>query len=99
MRRSGEIKWRGRLVFVSEVLAGEPVGLLEQAGGRWCIDYGPIAWLKAFGEGACVIDWSASLRLHLGAKRLLISDRDLGNRLTRALKTPPAAYEVRMVAA
>ena len=25
VRRSGEIKWRGRLVFVSEVLAGEPV--------------------------------------------------------------------------
>jgi len=23
-------------------LAGEPVGLLEQAGGRWCIAYGPI---------------------------------------------------------
>ncbi len=42
VRRSGEIKWLGRLVFVSEVLAGEPVGLVEQAGGRWCIDYGPI---------------------------------------------------------
>ncbi len=42
VRRGGEIKWRGRLVFVSEVLAGEPVGLLEQAGGRWCIAYGPI---------------------------------------------------------
>ncbi len=42
MRRSGEIKWRGQRVFVSEVLAGEPVGLLEQAGGRWYIVYGPI---------------------------------------------------------
>ena len=59
----------------------------------------PLEWLRAFGEGACVLDWSAGLRLHLGATRLLVSDRDLGNRLTCALKTPPVEYEVRMVAA
>ncbi len=42
MRQSGEIKWRGQLLFIGQVLAGEPVGLLEQPAGGWRIDYGPI---------------------------------------------------------
>lgn len=33
VRRAGQIKWRGRFVFISEVLAGEPVGLAELDSG------------------------------------------------------------------
>lgn len=40
VRPTGEIKWRGELVFIGEALAGEPVGLLEQEHGghlvRFC---------------------------------------------------------------
>jgi len=42
VRRGGEIKWRGELVFISEVLAGEPIGLDETANGVWSVYFGPI---------------------------------------------------------
>lgn len=42
VRRKGEIKWKGRHVFVSEVLAGEPVGLTEIGDDVWLLKYGPI---------------------------------------------------------
>jgi putative transposase len=35
VRPTGEIKWCGEAVFLSEALAGEPVGLAELAGGGW----------------------------------------------------------------
>src|SRR5260370_32279264 len=37
VRSSGEIKWGGDLIFVSEALVGEPVGIEETDGGecRW----------------------------------------------------------------
>jgi hypothetical protein len=42
VRSAGEIKWRGRLVFLSEALIGEPVGLQEIANDRWRIAFGPV---------------------------------------------------------
>ena len=42
MRANGEIKWRGQLIFISEVLTGEPVGLAETDEGRWIVNFGPV---------------------------------------------------------
>lgn len=42
VRSNGQIKWKGNLVFVSEVLVGEPVGLVEIDDGVWMLSYGPI---------------------------------------------------------
>jgi putative transposase len=42
VRQSGEIKWRGTLVFLSQTLASEPVGLTEADDGRWRVSYGPL---------------------------------------------------------
>jgi putative transposase len=42
VRRSGTVKWRGDEVFVSEVLAGEPVGLFPIADDVWLVKYGPL---------------------------------------------------------
>lgn len=42
VRRSGEVKWRGNRVFVSEVLVGEPVGLTAIGNDIWLLKYGPI---------------------------------------------------------
>jgi len=42
VRSNGEIKWRGHLLFISEVLAGEPVGLEERDDGQWRVSYGPL---------------------------------------------------------
>jgi hypothetical protein len=39
VRSNGQIKWRGQLVFVSEVLHGEPVGLSELDSDRWQIQF------------------------------------------------------------
>jgi transposase InsO family protein len=41
VRSNGEIKWRNELIFLSEALVGEPVGLSETAdSGRWLVRYG-----------------------------------------------------------
>ena len=41
VRLTGEIKWRGGLVYIHCALAGEPVGLAETADG-WMVRYGPV---------------------------------------------------------
>jgi putative transposase len=43
VRRQGAIKWKGKLLFLSETLGGEHVGLRwDQERGGWVIEYGPI---------------------------------------------------------
>jgi putative transposase len=42
VRSTGQIKWGGEMVFISEVLIGEPVGITETAAGDWRVCYGPI---------------------------------------------------------
>lgn len=39
VRHNGEIKWQGRLLYVSEVLAKEPVGLRQVDNDRWELRY------------------------------------------------------------
>lgn len=41
VRSNGQIKWRGELVFVSEVLVGELVGITEDK-DAWLVSFGPI---------------------------------------------------------
>jgi putative transposase len=43
VRRNGEIKWQGKLLYVSTALIGEPVGLSEGEQGVWTVFFGPIA--------------------------------------------------------
>lgn len=42
VRRDGDIKWQGAQVFLSQALAGEPVGLDEVADGCWRVIFGPV---------------------------------------------------------
>ena len=42
VRPSGEIKWGGRSVFISETLAGESVGIAETRDGDWLVRYARI---------------------------------------------------------
>lgn len=42
VRSNGQIKWRGELVFVSEALVGELVGVTEDKDG-WLVSFGTIA--------------------------------------------------------
>jgi putative transposase len=39
---SGAMKWHNRVVAVSLVLAGEPIGLEERADGEWAVYFGPV---------------------------------------------------------
>jgi len=39
VRRDGNIRWRGGMLFVSEVLGGEPVGLEEVDDGIWSLHF------------------------------------------------------------
>ncbi len=50
VRSSGEIKWKGKYVFVSEVLTGEPIGLTEIGDDVWLVKYGPIVLGTIKGE-------------------------------------------------
>ena len=42
VRTNGEIKWQGQMVYLSEALCGEPVGLTSQDDRFWTIRYGPL---------------------------------------------------------
>ena len=42
VRADGAIKWGGELVFISETLAGEPVGLAETDTGDWIVRFADI---------------------------------------------------------
>jgi transposase InsO family protein len=46
---SGEFKWHGQFVYVSQVLTGEPIGLDPISDGSWCVYYGllPLGTLDA----------------------------------------------------
>ncbi len=47
VRTTGEIKWKGNLVFIGEALIGEPVGIDETEDGLFLVAYGPVqlGWL------------------------------------------------------
>lgn len=42
VRSSGEFKWRGEVLFLSEVLSGEAIGLEETDDGVWSLRFGPL---------------------------------------------------------
>jgi transposase InsO family protein len=42
VRTNGEIKWRGRRLYVSEALRGEPIGLTPVDDHSWLIQFGPL---------------------------------------------------------
>ncbi len=42
VRHNGEIRWGGNLVFVSEALKGEPVGIAETDHGDWIVRFADI---------------------------------------------------------
>jgi transposase InsO family protein len=42
VRHNGEIRWRGKTIYISEALIGEPVGLVEDQNGDLTASYGPI---------------------------------------------------------
>ena len=42
VRNNGQIKWKGGLVYLSESLTGEPVGLVQQDERTWSIQFGPL---------------------------------------------------------
>lgn len=42
VRSNGQIKWRGGFLYVSEVLAGERIGLCPQDDRFWSIRLGPV---------------------------------------------------------
>lgn len=42
VRHGGAIKWRGRIIYISESLCGEPIGLDEREDGSWALYFGPV---------------------------------------------------------
>ena len=42
VRQNGEIKWQGETVFLTTVLTGEPVGLVQEDEHHWAVMFGPL---------------------------------------------------------
>jgi hypothetical protein len=42
VRSNGEIRWGGAMIFLSEALIGEPVGIAETEAGDWLIRFADI---------------------------------------------------------
>ncbi len=51
LRTNGAIKWRGQEIYISQTLAGEPVGLEQQDDGAWQVKYGPVLLGHIDGKG------------------------------------------------
>ena len=43
VRTNGQIKWNGSMVYLSESLRGEPVGLMPVDDRHWRIQFGPLS--------------------------------------------------------
>ena len=43
VRSSGEIRWRGSLLFVSEAITGETVGISQRPDGHWLVRFADVA--------------------------------------------------------
>jgi putative transposase len=39
VRSNGEIRWGGQLIFISQALIGEPIGVAEIDDGNWCVRF------------------------------------------------------------
>lgn len=57
VRSNGEIKWRGGLVYLSEALIGEPVGLKQETDRHWAVYFGPLK--------ICLIDEVTTQTVHI----------------------------------
>jgi hypothetical protein len=42
VRSNGELYWHGQYIYLSKLLAGEPVGCCQQADGQWTVWFGPL---------------------------------------------------------
>jgi transposase InsO family protein len=42
VRSNGELYWHGQYIYLSKLLAGEPVGCCQQADGQWRVWFGPL---------------------------------------------------------
>ncbi|HEX4955799.1 MAG TPA: IS481 family transposase, partial [Thermoanaerobaculia bacterium] len=51
VRSTGEVKWRGETIYLSEVLIGEAVGLVETDHHLWSLYFGPLR-LGTYDEAA-----------------------------------------------
>ena len=54
VRTSGEIRWRGGMVFISEALIGEAVGVREREDGHWLVSFAnvPLVLIDRYTEKA-----------------------------------------------
>jgi hypothetical protein len=43
VRSNGEIRWGGDLIFLSETLVGESVGIAESESGDWIVSFADVA--------------------------------------------------------
>ena len=52
VRSTGEIRWKGALVFVSEAVVGEPVGVRQRQDGHWLVRFAnvPLMLIDRTGE-------------------------------------------------
>jgi len=42
VRSNGEVKWRGELIYISEALIGEAVGISERYDGHWLVSFADV---------------------------------------------------------
>lgn len=42
VRTSGEVRWRGGLIFISEALIGEAIGISERQDGHWLVRFADV---------------------------------------------------------
>jgi hypothetical protein len=54
VRPNGCIRWRREELYIGQVLAAEPVGVMQLADAQWQVVYGPVV-LGTFSPGATAL--------------------------------------------
>ena len=71
VKQNGQVKWGGRLIWISQILTGEPLGFWQVSEDCWDIYYGPLR-LGVFNERNWLIERSLAGRTtRNGSKEVL----------------------------
>jgi putative transposase len=93
VRTTGEIKWQGACVYLSEALVGEPVGLDAVSDRHWKISFGPIELGLFDAHTRKLLAYTRPTRRDLAAARAARALVENSSRPSGSFRSPQALKE------
>ncbi|MBP1688162.1 MAG: integrase [Deltaproteobacteria bacterium] len=93
VRTTGEIKWQGACVYLSEALVGEPVGLDAVSDRHWQISFGPIELGLFDNHTRKLLAYQRPTRRALAAARTVVENSSRPSGSLRSPQPPERRHE------